>query len=121
MGELLRFNRLRDHIEEFIAHDLGYILEDLKDYGIITSFCYTSKLTYDFARGVDFYLVLEKKEIGIQLTDNEETAFNFANQGIVTIFLPERDAKGELLFPEERRKMVLKSLQKILSQFGRFH
>lgn len=121
MGELLRIGRLRNHIEEFIAYDLGYILEDLKDYGIITSYCYTSMLTRDFKKGIDFYVIMGKKEIGFQITDNRKLARSFAAQGVMTIFLPEKDTNGNSLFPDEKRRIVMKRFKKILSQVGRFY
>ena len=65
-AEIYRFPRLKNHIEEFIAHDLPWVLEDLRDYGLISGFCYTCKLTYDFRKGVDFYIFLGDKEIPVQ-------------------------------------------------------
>lgn len=119
-AEVLRFPRIKNHIEEFIAYDLPCVLENLKLFGLINGYGYTCRITYEFKRGVDFYVFVEGRQIPIQLTDNPDMIPVFLNQGIMTIFLPEKDKKGEKLFPSERKEIVMNKLEKISKQVAYF-
>ncbi len=112
--EIFRFPLLKNHIEEFIAHGLPDILEELQYFDVIKGFCYTSRISRSFLRGIDFYIILGKKEIPVQITDNPEFVDVFSREGIRVIFLPEKNKRDEILYPEEQRIIVTNGLSKII-------
>ncbi len=117
IAEVYRIPRLKDYIEEFIAHDLDELLVNLKLCGVITGHLHVSRLTVDFLKGVDFYILLgHNLEVPVQITDNKENIEVFSKQGIITIFLPRKDEEGNDLCAEEKRRIIAKGLAEALKR-----
>ncbi len=117
-AQILRFPVMKNHIEEFIAHDLPDILGDLRYFGIISGFCYVPRISKDYNRGIDFYIIIGKKEIPIQISDNEEVINAFMARNIEVIFLPQKK-RGRLMFSEEQKKVAIDTLTAILERHSR--
>ena len=114
--KILRFPKLKNHIEEFIAFDLGEVIDEISfycGYGAIGIF-YVPMLSKDFIEGVDFYILINEKTIPIHVTDNVKNLQIFSEKGIRAVLLPERNKNGELFFPLEKRSIVRCQLKKII-------